>query len=67
MFERAKAGEIAQAIKQNDRKAKARVDFVQEIDEAGQAAFWEAIGGRPATIKPATPDEPPAGTEDERM
>lgn len=28
MFEKAKAGEIAQAIKQNDRKMKARLDFI---------------------------------------
>lgn len=32
-----------------------------------QAAFWEALGGQPATIAAATPDEPPAGTEDERL
>ena len=36
MFEKAKAGEIAQAIKQNDRKMAARLDFVQELDDAGQ-------------------------------
>ena len=65
MFEKAKAGEIAQAIKQNDRKMKAKLDFVQEMDD--QSAFWEALGGRPAQIKPAVPDEPPAGTEDERL
>ena len=67
MFERAKCGEIAQAIKQNDRKAKAKLDFVQEIDQAGQDAFWTALGGRPASIAAAIPDEAPAGTEDERM
>lgn len=67
MFERAKAGEIAQAIKQNDRKMKATLTFVQECDAAGQAPFWEALGGQPASIAAGTPDEPPAGTEDERM
>ena len=45
MFEKAKAGEIAQAIKQNDRKMKANLDFVQEATPEGQAAFWEALGG----------------------
>ena len=65
MFEKAKCGEIAQAIKQNDRKMKAKLDFVQEMED--QSAFWEALGGRPASIKPATPDEPPAGTEEERL
>ena len=67
MFEKAKAGEIAQAIKQNDRKMNARLDFVQELDDAGQQPFWDALGGRPASIAAATPDEPPAGTEDELL
>ena len=67
MFEKAKAGEIAQAIKQNDRKMKAKLDFVQDATPENQAAFWEALGGQPASIAPAQPDEPPAGTEDERM
>ena len=67
MFEKAKAGEIAQAIKQDDRKMKARVEFVQVMKEEDQAPFWEQLGGKPASIAPATPDEIPPGTEDERM
>ena len=67
MFEKQKAGEIAQAIKQNDRHNKSRVDFVQTMAEGDQAPFWDALGGRPASIKPATPDEVPAGSEEERL
>lgn len=67
LFERAKAGEIAQAIKQNDRKMKAKLDFVQEAAPEKQTEFWEALGGQPASIAPAVPDEAPPGTEDERM
>lgn len=67
MFEKAKAGEIAQAIKQDDRKMKASLSFVREEPEANQVKFWEALGGKPATIKPAMPDDAPSGTEEERL
>ena len=67
MFEKQKAGEIAQAIKQNDRKMAARVEYVQEMAEADAQVFWDQLGGKPASIAPATPDEAPPGTEEERM
>jgi hypothetical protein len=68
MFEIAKCGEIAQAIKQNDRKMKAKLDFMEAASsEETWAAFWEALGGKPTTISPAVPDEGPSATEDERM
>ena len=48
MFEKNKAGEIAQAIKQNDRKMKANLEFVDGTSTEVENAFWEALGGRPA-------------------
>lgn len=45
----------------------ARVDFVQSMQDADQAPFWDALGGRPDSIAPPLPDDVPAGTEDERM
>lgn len=67
IHEKQKAGEIAQAIKQDDRKMHSRVEYIQEMAEPDQAPFWDLLGGKPASITPATPDEPPAGTEEERM
>ena len=59
LYEKVKAGEIAQAIKQDDRKMHARVDYVQTMSDSDQAPFWEALGGKPAQIAPATPDDVP--------
>lgn len=46
---------------------KASLSFVREEQEANQAKFWEALGGKPATIKPAMADDAPSGTEEERL
>jgi len=67
MFEKQKAGEIAQGIRQNDRKMKAKLDFYDGASPEVQEAFWAALGGRPDVIAPATPDEVPAGSEEERL
>ena len=46
---------------------KANLEFVDGSSAEVENAFWEALGGRPAQIAPAKPDEPPAGTEEERL
>ena len=63
LFERRKASQIAEGIRTDDRKMKAKLDFLQGATEEIENAFWEAMGGRPDSIAPAMPDEPPAGTE----
>ena len=46
---------------------KANLEFVDGTSAEVENAFWEALGGRPAQIAPAKPDEVPAGTEEERL
>ena len=65
LSEKQKAMEVAVAIKTNDRKMRATLSFPQDGNEAVAAEFWEALGGQPASIAPAVPDEaPPASMED---
>lgn len=65
--EKLKACEIAIGIKNNERKSKAKLFYPR--DEGGQAEedFWALLGGKPAKIKPAVPDEEgPQPSESER-
>lgn len=63
--EKLKACEIAVAIKNNERKNKAKLFYPR--DEGGQSEedFWALLGGRPGSIKAGLPDEGPKVSEDE--
>jgi len=52
MHEILKATEIAQNIKDHDRFNKAKIFRPQE-DKVAEEEFWAALGGKPASIKPA--------------
>jgi gelsolin len=55
--EKYKALEIAVAIKNDERKNKAKLFHPRDEGGVAEAKFWEALGGKPASIKPAVPDE----------
>jgi gelsolin len=63
--EQVKALEIAAAIKNHDRKAKASLHYPRDVGGDVEKEFWEILGGKPDKIAPAKPDDPPPGTEEE--
>ena len=65
--EKLKALEIAVAIKNNERKTKAILHYPRDVGGQVEQDFWALLGGMPAKINPAIPDEVPQGTEDERQ
>ena len=54
--EKVKGMEIIFNIKNGERGAHPEV-FYPRDDQAVEAEFWDALGGKPATINPAVPDE----------
>jgi len=63
--EKIKACEIAQAIKNNERKNKATLFYPRDVGGQVEDDFWALLGGKPAKINPAVPDEGPSASEDE--
>jgi Gelsolin repeat len=65
--EKLKACEIAVAIKNNERKSKAKLFYPQDQGGQVEEEFWALLGGKPARINAAVPDEVgPQVSEDER-
>lgn len=49
--------EIIFNIKNGERGAHPQVFYPRDGDKEVEAEFWEALGGKPAKINPAVPDE----------
>ena len=64
-YERLKALEIAVAIRRDERMEKATLHYPRTMGGEVEDAFWNALGGRPAQVNPAVPDDPVS--EEERM
>jgi hypothetical protein len=54
------------AIKNNERMSKAKLFYPADVGGQVEDDFWKLLGGKPAQIAPAHPDEVPKGSEDER-
>jgi len=67
MFEKNKCMDTAQAIKDNDYKGKPKIHYPQTEGGEIEDKFWSALGGKPASIAPAIPDDGPQASEDEMM
>ena len=66
IHEKYKAMETAVEIKNHDRHNLAKLFHPREVGGVAEEEFWEALGGKPASIAPAVPDEAPSNaTEDE--
>lgn len=66
--EKYKAMEVAVAIKNNDRKTKAKLFHPRDVGGEIEEKFWAALGGKPAKINAAIPDDaPPSASEEEMM
>lgn len=66
IHEKYKALETAVEIKNHDRHNLAKLFHPRETGGVAEDEFWEALGGKPASIAPAVPDEAPSNaTEDE--
>jgi hypothetical protein len=57
--EKLKALEIAVAIKNNERKSKAKLHYPRDVGGQAEEDFWALLGGKPAKINPAIADEVP--------
>lgn len=67
MFEKKKAGDMATVIRSDERGMKAEIIYPEDASEEIQNEFWELLGGKPAEINPAIPDDAPTASEDERL
>jgi hypothetical protein len=56
MREKGKGLTLTDAIKFDEKKGKAEIRFPRENDEH-DTQFWTILGGKPATINPAVPDD----------
>jgi len=62
-----KALEVAVNIENGDRLSKAQLFYPREQNGVCEDEFWAALGGKPESIAPAKPDEPPKGTEEQLL
>jgi hypothetical protein len=58
VVEKGKATYYSQSMRRYERHCKSEIYFCKE-DEATDAEFWGFLGGKPAEIKPAVPDDVP--------
>jgi gelsolin len=65
--EKMKALEVATNMRKSERHAQADVIFPRE-DDGIDKEFWDHLGGKPAVINPATPDDAAeAGEAEDQM
>lgn len=64
VVEKGKATYYTQSMRRYERHCKSEVVFCRD-DPAIDAEFWGVLGGKPAQIKPAVPDDVP--TDDEQL
>ena len=56
-FEKVAALNFAINVKNHERKMKAVLHYPQDMGGETEDNFWKALGGKPAQINPAKPDE----------
>ena len=64
--EKMKGLEVTTNIRKTDRHCHAEIYFPRENDEIDKE-FWDALGGKPATINPATDDSAAETADDPNM
>lgn len=62
-YERLKALELTVGIRRDERMMKCKLHYPRDMGGEIEETFWNALGGRPAQIKPAVSDEPTADEE----
>jgi hypothetical protein len=65
--ERNKAKDMANGIRADERQMNATVHYPQTEPGEIEEAFWAALGGKPAKINPAVPDDVPQASESDFM